>query len=102
MIRLTYQKKNGDIIQKYINVYTQYGIGETNSYGWKVLNKEYLHKGNYYSYSEYSNLLDKECKKSLNIMKFKNTIYRVYKELVYCILLLMFIKIFEIINNVNI
>ena len=44
MIQITYQKKDGSIIQKYRNTSLPYKIGDTTSMNWKVLNIEYEQK----------------------------------------------------------
>ena len=59
-MQITYQKRDGSIIQKYRNTMLPYKIGETTSMGWKVLSIKYEYKGNYYTESEYSALIHKE------------------------------------------
>lgn len=56
MIKVTYQKKNGDIIERYNNKFISYKVGYINSYGWKVINIKYCYNGKYYDYNKYEKL----------------------------------------------
>ena len=96
MIQMTYQKANGEIIQRIVNTYTPYNIGDTTSMGWYVKDKRYRYKNKYYSRADYDALIDKSCRWHKKAFKIKNTLYNVYKELVYCIILLISIRFFEI------
>mgnify|MGYP006923307162 CR=1 FL=1 len=62
MIQMTYQKANGEIIQRIVNTYTPYNIGDTTSMGWYVKDKRYRYKNKYYSRADYDTLIDKSYK----------------------------------------
>ena len=100
MIQLTYQKANGDIFQRVINTYTPYKIGETTSIGWKVLDIKYRYKNKYYSKVDYDALVEKTYKRSKNVFQLKKSLYNIYKELVYCVILLILLRFFDIVTKV--
>lgn len=60
-MQITYQKKDGCIIQRLRNTMLPYKIGDTTSMGWKVLNIEYEYNNKYYSENEFNKLIHK-CK----------------------------------------
>lgn len=76
-MQITYQKSNGNIIQRLRKTELPYKIGDTTSMGWKVLNIEYQHNNNYYSKNEYNSLIQKDKKVST---KKKQTIELITKE----------------------
>lgn len=57
MMQITYQRKDGCIIQRQRNTMLPYKIGETTSMGWKVLNIEYEYQGKFYSEYEYNKIM---------------------------------------------
>ena len=83
MMQITYQKRDGCIIQRLRNTMLPYKIGETTSMGWKVLNIEYKYNNKYYPESEFNrliyknkeNLLKKKHAKELCIEELKKIIY---------------------------
>lgn len=100
MVQVTYIKRNGDTIRRTIGGYSPYKIGDTNSYGWKVIDIKYKWKDNkYYSRSEYDRLVNKSISLDKKIIQYKRNIQRVYKELVYLIYLLMIARVFQIITK---
>ena len=101
MIRITYQKNNGEIIQRIRNTLTTYRVGDTTSMGWKVLNIEYRYKDKYYPKTIYDEKVDRSLSIIKKQNKFRKTFYTIYKELIYCIVLLMFIRLYEIMARVN-
>lgn len=92
MIQVTYQKNNGDIIQKYRQVYTSHKIGETTCWGWKVLDIKYSYNGKYYSMYEHDKLLNKDLKKEELIIKIKKRLYIFYKDIGYSMVLLILFR----------
>lgn len=99
-MRITYKKKNGDIIQKIVGGYSTYRIGTVNSFGWTVENVEQLYKGEYYSEREYRRLLSRDYNRQRKIETFKCNIYKFYRELAYLLLLMILFKIFEVATKV--
>lgn len=96
MIQVTYQKRNGDIIQRLINTYTPYRIGETTRQGWKIIEKKYWYKGRFYSTSDYDMLLHKAFVRDKKILDFKKRINTLYKQLGYVMVLLILYRIMEL------
>lgn len=101
MILTTFQKGNGQIIQRVRNTYPSYRIGDRTSMGWKVLDMKFKYKGKYYSRTEYDDMVTKSLKRSRRNTMIKNKLYSIYKELVYSIILLLFINFFKISLSVN-
>lgn len=95
MIQVTYQKRSGEVIQKLINVYTSYRVGETNGYGWKIIDMKYWYKNKFLSYHEYNTMTDKTWKRSLKFINFKRKSYKLYRELGYSIILVILFKCLE-------
>lgn len=60
MMQITYQKKDGSIIQRLRNTTPPYKIGEITSMGWKLLNIEYKYKDQYYPEYKYNMLIQKD------------------------------------------
>ena len=92
MIRVTYQKKNGELVERYVTVYSPYSIGDTNGFGWKVVNKEYSYKNKYYSSFEHDKLLMKFYKRDKFIREFKKTFKKSVKLAEYTLLAILIIK----------
>lgn len=96
MIQITYQKRDGSIMQKLRNTTLPYKIGETTSMGWKVLNIEYEYKNKYYTFYEYNKLIHKSKqryirKKQIKEICLKKTITLLYY--IIGIIILYYIKI---------
>lgn len=81
VVQVTWQKKNGDIVVRYLNVLSTFKIGDYNSWGWKVLNIKYHFKGKYYPYKEYYTLLDKIHKRELKVANMKLKMAYTYKSI---------------------
>lgn len=96
MIQITYRKKNGDIIQKIVNVYTQNRVGDINGYGWKVMDIKYLYKNNFVSISEYDKLLERDWNKDFKKMNIIKKIKRIYHDLGYCVGLIVAFRFLEL------
>lgn len=92
MIRVTYQKKNGELVERYSTVSAPYKIGETNGFGWKVINKEYSYKNKYYTMREYDKLLLRWNKREKFIRESKKTFKKSVKLAEYTLLIILIIK----------
>lgn len=95
MMKITYQKRNGEIIERTRTTGLPYSIGETTSMGWKVLDIQYLYNGKYYHSGEYEKKVDKAFERERKIAQFKRMAYRIYRELTYAMGLLILIRAFE-------
>lgn len=98
MIQITYQKRDGSIIQRFRKTTLPYKIGEETSMGWKVLNIEYEYNDKYYPYYEYNMLIHKRkqrylIKKRIKEICLKNIITLLYYILGYIILYYMKIRL---------
>ena len=82
-MQITYQKKDGSIMQKIRNTMLPYKIGEITSMGWKVLNIEYEYEGNYYSNTEYNMLLNKRKQQYIKKKETKELLLREFKTFMY-------------------
>ena len=96
MIQVTYQKRNGSLIQRIRNTMVPYKIGETTSMGWKVINIEFKYDDRFYSETEYHRLIQKRKSRYNRKQKIKKTIIRESRSLFYyfiMISILYFIRI---------
>lgn len=96
MIMVTYQKANGQIIQRIRNTMCPYRVGDKTSMGWIVLEILYNYKGRYYTKSVYDKIVDDSIYRYQRQRKIKSTIIKIYKELVYLIAFLIMIKLLEV------
>lgn len=64
-MQVTYQKRDGTIIQRIRNTMLPYKIGQETSMGWKVLNIEYEYNNKYYPEYEYNMLIHKRKQKCI-------------------------------------
>ena len=96
MIQITYQKRDGSIMQRIRNTTLPYKIGEITSMGWKVLNIEYEYKNKYYTYYEYNKLIHKNKQRYMKKKHFKEQLLKNAKSLLYYILGLIFLYYIKI------
>lgn len=61
-MQITYQKKDGSVMQRFRNTILPYKIGDTTSMGWKVLNIEYEYNNKYYPEYKYNIIIQKRKK----------------------------------------
>lgn len=101
MIKVTYQKANGEIFERIRNTLMSYRIGDTTSIGWRVLNIEYRYNNKYYSKEDYDSILDKEFYRTRKNNKIKKTFYNIYRELVYSVVLFLFIRVLVILSKMS-
>ena len=102
MIRMTYQKRNGDVITRTIGTFSPYKIGDVNSYGWKVTDIKYKYNDKWYSKSEYDKLLDKRCYKSKLRIKVEQTFRSLYNQMSHIIVLLVLLRVYELMMYRNV
>lgn len=96
MIMVTYQKANGQIIQRIRNTMCPYRVGDKTSMGWTVLEILYNYKGKYYTKNVYDKFIDHNMFKYQRQRKIKSFIIKLYKELSYLVALLIMIKVLKI------
>ena len=82
-MQITYQKRDGSIMQKLRNTMLPYKIGDTTSMGWKVLNIEYEYKDKFYPEYEYNMLVYKNKQKYLRKQQIKKLCLKETKTLLY-------------------
>lgn len=92
MIKVTYQNKKGEIIEKYRQVYTTHTIGETTCWGWKVLDIKYSYNGKYYSMYDYDKIISKKIKREEKIYFFKKEVIKFNRQLINAVVLLLLIR----------
>lgn len=83
MVQVTYQKRNGCIIQKYRKTEPPYKIGEETSMGWKVLNVEYELNNKYYSSTDYYSMLHQNKHRFIRKQKNKELYMNNFRTLMY-------------------
>jgi hypothetical protein len=71
LIQVTYQKKDGTILNRIRNTALDYKIGDITSMGWKILNIEYNYNGKYYSKYDYEKMMMIAKKKQHRIKQLK-------------------------------
>lgn len=95
-MQITYQKRDGSIIQKLRSTEPPYEVGETTSMGWKLLSIKYEYKGEFYPQYELQLLINKDRDKLAKKTKiksfFKNKI-KIYSYYVAIVIILYYIKI---------
>ena len=94
-MQITYQKKDGSIIQRIRNTILPYKIGETTSMGWKVLNIEYEYNNQYYPESEFNKLIHKRRQNSIKKNHTKDVCLNEFKKFMYyfiAVVLINFLK----------
>lgn len=101
MIKITYQKANGDIFDRVRNSYCSYKIGDITSMGWSVLDIQYKYKNKYYTKNQYDEKITRSINRYKKFLAIKKQVYTIYKNLVYCLVLLMSMRVYEIISNVK-
>ena len=95
-MQITYQKRNGNIIQRFRETTLLYKIGDTTSMGWKVLNVEYEYNKKYYPEYQYRMLIRKKIQRyaTINQIKEKSIIH--IKTLLYYIIGIIIINLIKI------
>lgn len=96
MVRVTYQKSNGCVIQRIRNTMLPYKIGDTTSMGWKVLNIEYKYNNKYYSIHKYNTMIQKDKQNLMKKKKVKDLCIKEIKTFLYCFLAIIIINFLQI------
>lgn len=95
-MQITYQKRDGTIIQKLRKTMPSYEIGEITSMGWKLLCIKYEYKGKFYPEYEYKLLIQKSKSIAIRKRQIKDLFLDKFKTLLYYIIgiiILYYIKI---------
>lgn len=88
---IIYRKPNGEVIYRANSNYNACRVGDTNRFGWEVIDIRRLYKGKTYSAEDYNNLLSRKMK----IQNLIRTISNIdIKKLIEVIMLLLIIKIY--------
>lgn len=93
-MKVTYQKRDGSILERYRNTTPPYRIGDYTSMGWKLLNIEYCYKDKLYTEIEYYKMIEK--RKQFNYLKrnqIKEIIVKYIISLLYYIIGLLIINL---------
>lgn len=99
-MRITYQKRDGCIFQRYRDTSLPYKIGEETSMGWKVLNIEYEYKNKYYSEYEYNRLIYKNRQKYIKKRNTKEKLKEEFKTFLYSIIMVLIIYSIKSLLNI--
>lgn len=95
-MQITYQKRDGSIMQKLRNTAPPYEVGETTSMGWKLLGIKYEYNGEFYPEHQYQLLIKRDKNKLVRKNKikafFKDKI-KTYSYYVAIVIILYYIKI---------
>lgn len=83
VMQVTYQKRDGSIIQRLRNTSLPYKIGEITSMGWKVLNVEYEYNNKYYSELEYHTLIHNNTKRNIKKKQNVEMCINEFKKFIY-------------------
>lgn len=92
MVKVTWQKKNGEIIERNERYIAFYKIGQENAWGWKVINIQKLYKNKYIPADEYDRLVERKWRIERKIKNFINTFLKLYRELGYTLILIIIIR----------
>ena len=97
MVQTTYQKKNGELVNKITYFRGQYKIGEENGFGWKVVDIKYGFKDNYYPIYEYDKLIHKHWKRENKLDGIKKNIKKFYWFFTNFVIYMILYKVLEFI-----
>ena len=97
MVQTTYQKKNGELVNKITYFRGQYKIGEENGFGWKVVDIKCKFKDNFYPMYEYDRLIQKHWKREDTIDEIKKKFKKIYVFFVNFLGYMILYKILEFI-----
>ncbi len=95
-MQITYQKRDGNIIQRYRSTMLPYKIGEETSMGWKVLNIEYEYKNKYYSEYQYNMLIHKSKQMCIKRKEVRELCTKEIKNFLYCIIAILLINFVKV------
>lgn len=92
MIRITYQKRNGEIIDRDISGMCLHKIGEETSMGWKVIDIKHMYKGKYYPSHEYDNLINRDWNRIKMFSSLKRRFKSLYTDTTFLLFLFILLK----------
>ena len=95
-MQVTYQKRDGSIMQRLRSTTPPYRIGDSTSMGWKVLNIEYEYKGKYYSEFEYYKMIEKNKQLFVKKKQIKSIVFRELKTLLYYFIVIIMYNLIKI------
>lgn len=99
-MQITYQKKDGSVMQRFRNTILPYKIGDTTSMGWKVLNIEFEYKNKYYSEYKYNILKQKDKRAYFRKKKAIDFCKNEFKMFIYCFITVIFIYLFKMLLGI--
>lgn len=97
MIQVTYQKKDGTILNRIRNTSVPYNIGDITSMGWKILDIEYNYNGKYYSKYDYEKMMMNHKRKQQKIKRLK---FNFKKSIITLLNYMIGLLIINLINNI--
>lgn len=98
MIKMIYQKANGDIIERVRCTLPSYKIGDRTSMGWKVLAILYFYKGKYYERVEFDRLIDKSLQRRKKKAFLKRKMLELYHNLSFIFIVFFMIRAYDFFN----
>lgn len=93
MVEVTYKKKNGEIIKRYVNSELYYRVGYINSYGWECIDIKYCYKGIYYPRDIYNKLQERNYKISRFVYELKKKIFKSFEDIGRLFFLLILFRV---------
>lgn len=100
MIQITYQKRDGSIMQRYRNTPLPYNIGDETSMGWKVLNIQYEFKNNYYPHYKYCKLMKSRIERMERKRQTINACLKESKTILYYFIVVIIISYLKILLGI--
>ena len=100
MVQVTYQKRDGSVIQKQRNTMLPYKIGETTSMGWKVINIEFEYNNKLYSEHDYGRIIQTKKRKYIRRKQIRELITKELKTILYYILIIMMYNLISILIRI--
>lgn len=95
-MQVTYQKRDGSVIQKQRNTMLPYKIGEITSMGWKVINIEFEYNNKLYSEHDYGRIIQTNKCKYIRRKQIRELIIKELKTILYYILIIMMYNLISI------
>lgn len=92
---ITYQKRNGETIERKRATGIRYKVGEYTSMGWKVLDIKYGLNGKYYPLEIYNDLVERNWIRSKKRVQFKRNIVLIYNNINHILLFIILAKLLE-------
>lgn len=96
MKEVTFQKKNGDVIKRYMYCSTlPYRKGYINAYGWKVIDIKQCYNGKYYSIEKYDKLVNNRYIRERFFSFCKNKLIKGVYNICFFFILLIFTRVID-------